>query len=68
MSNDQTYVRVRSWNPETDTITEVNRTLEEIVENPVHLNMADIGLFLLNRERESRGLEALPLEAVAGRV
>jgi hypothetical protein len=64
MSQDKKYT-LRGWDPESETFFEVEKTIDEIVENPYCLNAADIGVALLDKMREDRGLTALSPEALA---
>lgn len=52
--------KLRAWAPDTDSFVEVQRTFDQIVEDPFRLNAMDIVYALLTELREQRGLEPLP--------
>ena len=58
MSQDKLYT-LRGWDPESGTFFTVERTINEIVENPFCLNAIDIAAALLDKMRADFGL--LPL-------
>lgn len=52
---------VRCWNPVTEKVTAITFTLNEILNDAPkhHMYMADVGIILLNLEREKHGLPKL---------
>lgn len=59
---------VRCWDPVTSVPTTQSFSLHEILTEPDvhHMNMADVGLVLLNLRRVEIGMKPIPPEQVAG--
>jgi hypothetical protein len=56
--NNKTY-EISCWNPDTNSEYVKTFTLEDMIRNPNLMYMADVGLILLNIEREKLGLELI---------
>lgn len=52
--------KVRKWEMDFESFSVKELTMEEIIKDPYHLNMADIGFILLNERRAWEGLESIP--------
>lgn len=61
----KTY-EVRRYDAHTGIVAIVNMDLDQMVKNPIGLNMIDVGIALLNDKRISLGLPELPKESIAG--
>lgn len=59
---------MRCYNKESDETYVSYLTIDEIVENTeeLQINMIDVGIVLLNRERDARCLIHIPPHAIAG--
>jgi hypothetical protein len=56
---------VRAWNRDTGQEFIVQMSLEDICSNPTPLNMADVGIILLNEYRKIMGLQPIDPSSVA---
>ena len=54
----KTY-KVRCWNPETEKEYVDERDLDGMIASPEFVNINDLGLILLNRLREERGMKPI---------
>jgi hypothetical protein len=52
-------IKVRHWNGQMDTITQREKSLIDLVQDPCYYNMADIGFHLINEIRRDMGLSLL---------
>jgi hypothetical protein len=57
--------KVRKWNMEDQTTEIVYLTLDQMVREPISLNMSDVGVILLNQVRGRMGLAPLNEQAVS---
>lgn len=60
--------KVRKYNPEYQTISVVELTIDEMIKDPYSLNFADVGTHLVNLLRAWEGLEPIPENSVAGNI
>jgi hypothetical protein len=60
--------KVRIYNASTGKEIVTSMTLEDIISDPFGVNMADVGLILLNKERILKNLEPIPESYVSGSI
>lgn len=67
-SQPEVIFKIRKWDMESQEVKVIDVTLDQMVKEPIGLNMADVGVILLNQVRVRMGLAPINEQEVAGNM